>query len=152
MGLARGHRFSVSFEDAFPGGALAVSEVEAALERQSPQDRSRGVPARQRTDAVTGLPVWRLLVSDPVPARPSEASVTVEVLAEEKPELPEPVAGMTVAVREVRFTGLTAEARLGGQGDFRYVTYVYRARGIESASAGRSGSRSSAKAASGEGR
>ncbi|MGW1682353.1 hypothetical protein [Saccharopolyspora sp. NPDC002376] len=87
---------------------------------------------------MTGLPVWRVTVSDPAPARASETAVTVEILAEEQPELPEPVAGMAMAVREVRFAGLTAEARMGGQGEFRYITWAYRASGIESASVGRS--------------
>ncbi|MDA3649831.1 hypothetical protein OU416_37620 [Saccharopolyspora indica] len=140
----------MAFEDAFPGGALALSEVEAANERQSPQDRSRGVPPRQRVDLVTGLPVWKVTVSDPSSLRPAEAAVAVEILAAEKPELPEPVAGMAMPVREVRFTGMAVEPKLGGQDQFRFITYTYRAEGIESpskASGPSSGSSRSSKGA-----
>lgn len=104
--------------------------------------------------------MWQVTVSDPAAQRRTEAAVTVEILASERPELPEPVPGMAMAVREVRFSGLTAEARLGGQGEFRYITFAYRAEGIESASSvrgsssgrsGRSGGASGAGSAGSEG-
>ncbi|MEV0088206.1 hypothetical protein [Saccharopolyspora sp. NPDC050642] len=136
MALPRNFRFPVSFDNAFPEGALAVSEVEPANERQSPQDRSRGLPPRQRMDPVTGLPVWKLTISDPSSPRDGEKSVTVEILAAEQPELPEPVPGMPMNVRVVRFEDLTAQPRLGGQGEFRYLTFAYRASGIVSALSG----------------
>ncbi|WP_246025300.1 hypothetical protein [Saccharopolyspora antimicrobica] len=141
----------MAFEDAFPGGTLALSEVEPANERQTPQDRSRGVPPRQRVDLVTGLPVWKVTVSDPAPLRATEAAVAVEILAAEKPELPEPVAGVAMPVREVRFTGLTVEPKLGGQDQFRFITFTYRAEGIESPSKASGPSSGSARPSKGSG-
>lgn len=160
MALPRNYRFPVEFADAFPAGVLALSEVQAAPERQSQQDRQRGRVPRQRVDEETRLPVWQVTVSDPAPARAREAAVTVEILSADEPVLPEPVAGMAMAVREVEFVGLTAEPRLGGQGEFRFITFVYRAEGVRgrrsdsgsgSKSSGRSGSSGSQASGSSSG-
>lgn len=150
MALARNYRFPVSFGDVFPSGALAIGEVEPATERQSEQDRARGRAARQRRDEATGLPIWMVMVSDPAPARRSEASPTVQVLSEDEPVLPDPIAGL--GVRPVEFVGLTAEPRVGGQGEFRYLTFQLRADGVRPASSGggsSAGSGSSGKGARG---
>lgn len=133
MGLPRNYRFPVPFEDAFPAGVLAVSEVEAATERQSQEDRQRGRTPRQRRDESSGSPLWQVTVTDPAAQRSREAAITVEIVAEDEPVLPEVAAGVGVPVREVEFTELTAEPRLGGQGEFRYQTYVYRAGGLRAA-------------------
>lgn len=128
MALARNYRFPVSFGDVFPSGALAIGEVEPATERQSEQDRARGRAARQRRDESTGLLIWMVMVSDPAPARRSEASPTVQILSEDEPVLPDPIAGL--GVRPVEFVGLTAEPRVGGQGEFRFLTFQLRAEGV----------------------
>lgn len=136
MGLPRNYRFPVPFEDAFPSGLLAVSEVEPATERQSQEDRQRGRVPRQRRDESSGSPLWQVTVTDPAAQRSREAAITVEIVCEDEPVLPEVISGVGVPVREVQLTGLTAEPRLGGQGEFRYQTYVYRAGGLRSAGAG----------------
>lgn len=147
LALPRGFRFPVSHEDVFPAGALVVGEVEIAAERQSQEDRQRGREARQRVDEGSRLPVWRVVVSDPAPARRAEASVTVEILAEERPVLPDPVPELaSMGVRPVEFVGLKAQPRLGGQGDYRHLTWAYTADGVRAPQAG-SGAASSAKPA-----
>ncbi len=135
MGLPRNYRFPVPFDDAFPGGVLAVSEIEPATERQSQEDRQRGRNPRQRRDESSGSPLWQVTVTDPAAQRSREAAITVEIVAEDEPVLPEVASGVGVPVREVEFTGLTAEPRLGGQGEFRYQTYAYRAGGLRAAGA-----------------
>lgn len=77
--------------------------------------------------------MWQVTVTDPAAQRSREAAITVEIVAEDAPVLPEVAAGIGVPVREVEFTELTAEPRLGGQGEFRYQTYAYRARGLRAA-------------------
>lgn len=157
MALPRNFRFPVEFGCAFPDGVLVTSEVEVATERQSQEDRQRGREPRQRVDMDTGFPVWRVTVSDPAALRRAEASVTVELMAAQAPVLPDPVPGLAMPVREVEFTGLTAEPRLGGQGEFRYLTFAYRASGLRApekaggaASAGGRSSGRSGSASSGE--
>ncbi|WP_258341686.1 hypothetical protein [Saccharopolyspora gregorii] len=135
----------MSHEDVFPAGALVVGEVEIAAERQSQEDRQRGREARQRVDEGSLLPVWRVVVSDPAPARRAEASVTVEILAEERPVLPDPVPELaSMGVRPVEFVGLRVQPRLGGQGEFRHLTWAYTAEGVRAPQIG-SGSGAAAK-------
>jgi uncharacterized membrane protein YgcG len=149
VALRRNYRFGVSHEEVFPQGALVVSEVVAATERQSQEDRQRGREPRQRVDEATGLPVFQVTVTDPAAMRSRESAVTVEVLSAQPPELPDPVPNVGIPVRLVEFVGLTAEPRLGGTGEFRYLTYVYRAEGMRAAGGASASASSSGKGAEG---
>ncbi|MET9261577.1 hypothetical protein [Amycolatopsis sp. NPDC004079] len=150
MAIEKGHRFAIDFDEAFPQGLVMVGEVIPDNEYQSREDRAAGRPVRQRVDEVTGKRQWRAAVTDPGETKAKRASFEVTFLADVQPvpTTSEALPGM----RPVELDGLTAEPRVGGQGEFKYQTYVFRATGFKAA-AGKSSSRSAdASSASGEGK
>ncbi|MFE3170409.1 hypothetical protein ACFXPA_13905 [Amycolatopsis sp. NPDC059090] len=150
MAIEKGHRFAIDFDEAFPQGLVMVGEVIPDNEYQSREDRAAGRPVRQRIDEVTGKRQWRAAVTDPGETKAKRASFEVTFLADVQPvpTTAEALPGM----RPVELDGLTAEPRVGGQGEFKYQTYVFRATGFKAAP-GKSSSRSaSASSASGEGK
>lgn len=150
MAIEKGHRFAIDFDEAFPQGLVMVGEVIPDNEFQSREDRAAGRPVRQRIDEVTGKRQWRAAVTDPGEAKAKRASFEVTFLADVQPvpTTAEALPGM----RPVELDGLTAEPRVGGQGEFKYQTYVFRATGFKAA-AGKSSSRSAGtSSASGEGK
>ncbi|MBB5157356.1 hypothetical protein [Saccharopolyspora phatthalungensis] len=74
---------------------------------------------RQRIDAETGLPVWLITVADLASVRLTQTAVTVEILAENKPVLPQRP--------EIEFVGLTVEPVRGGTEKEPWTTFTYRA-------------------------
>ncbi|MYW94302.1 hypothetical protein G3I59_27810 [Amycolatopsis rubida] len=150
MAIEKGHRFAIDFDDAFPQGLVMVGEVIPDNEYQSREDRAAGRPVRQRVDEVTGKRQWRAAVTDPGETKAKRASFEVTFMADVQPvpTTSEALPGM----RPIELDGLTAEPRVGGQGEFKYQTYVFRATGFKAA-AGKSSSRSaSGSSASGEGK
>ena len=143
MAIERGFRFSIPFEDAFPDGLVMVGEVSADNEFQSREDRAAGRPVRQRVDEVTGKRQWRAAVTDPGEAKAKRASFEVTLLADVQPvpTTSEALPGM----RPVELEGLTAEPRVGGQGEFKYLTYVFRATGFKAAGSGSAGGAKSSR-------
>ncbi|MGW4395731.1 hypothetical protein ACWEHA_10615 [Amycolatopsis nivea] len=133
MAIEKGHRFAIDFDDAFPQGLVMVGEVIPDNEYQSREDRAAGRPVRQRIDEVTGKRQWRAAVTDPGETRAKRASFEVTFLADVQPvpTTAEALPGM----RPIELDGLTAEPRVGGQGEFKYQTYVFRATGFKAAAA-----------------
>ncbi|WP_116199258.1 hypothetical protein [Amycolatopsis circi] len=131
MAIEKGHRFAIDFDDAFPQGLVMVGEVIPDNEYQSREDRAAGRPVRQRIDEVTGKRQWRAAVTDPGETKAKRASFEVTFLADVQPvpTTAEALPGM----RPVELDGLTAEPRVGGQGEFKYQTYVFRATGFKAA-------------------
>jgi len=147
MAIDKGHRFAIDFDEAFPLGLVMVGEVLPDSEFQSREDRAAGRPTRQRVDEVTGKRQWKAVVTDPGETRGKRASFEVTFLADVQPvpTTSEALPGM----RPVELDGLTAEPRVGGQGEFKYQTYVFRATGFKAAVAkpSRSSAAADAKAA-----
>lgn len=105
MALQGGHRFAVQFDEVFPAGAYAVSEVEQV------RDFDRSTPGKfvQEVDKVTGLPVWQVQVLNDPAARKAQKTVTVKLLAERQPVLPAtPDTGLPVT--PVEFDEMTVTA------------------------------------------
>ena len=127
MPIPKYHRFPVEFTVAFPQGLLLLGDISPATEYQP--DRTR-VPAQQM-DPDTGLPVWAATVTDPAETNSRRASFNLLLLA---PSQPEPVTPEIVqGVRPFVVDGLTAEPRVMGQGEFRFLGYTYRATTIKPA-------------------
>lgn len=148
MAISRGHRFPVEFAEAFPQGLVLMGEVAPDNEYQSREERAAGRPARQKVDELTGKRQWKATVTDPNEPNAKRASFEVTFLADVQP-VPT-TAEVLPGVRPVELEGLTAEPRVAGNGEFKYLTYLYRAtafRAAGSAGGSRRASESSSKAA-----
>lgn len=123
----RGTRFPVQFEDAFPRGLVQVGDVEPDNEYQP--DRSK--PSVQKVDLATGKRQWKATVTDPSEKKSKRASFDLIFVADVQPvpSAPEALPGM----RPVELEGLTAEPRVMGQGEFKYLGYTFRAEGYRDA-------------------
>lgn len=133
MAVPRGTRFSVDHDQVFPDGAVIVGPVAADMEYVSNEDKARGKQPKQRVDEQTGLPQWKVTVSDPSAEKDRDKSVAVTVLAEVQPVPPE-AAIPGLDMRPVRFEGLTIEPRVMGE-RFKYQGWVFRATGLRAPSA-----------------
>ncbi len=121
MGIERGHRFDVDFNEAFPMGLVLNGEVEPDYEFQ--QDRN--APKRIKVDPVTGKHQYKAIFSDPAHTKESEASVKVIFLSDYQP-VPNtdefvPGCGMRPAVLD----GLQVTPRVAGQGEFKKLSWTY---------------------------
>ncbi|WP_018684112.1 hypothetical protein [Actinokineospora enzanensis] len=152
MAISKGHRFPINFDDAFPQGLVLIGEVAPDTEYQSREDRASGRPVRQRVDEETGQRQWKAKVTDPGEPNAKRASFEITFLADVQPvpSTSEVLPGM----RPIELAGLTAEPRVAGSGEFKYQSYVYRAKGFAGASpaagstrAGKSASEAPNKAA-----
>lgn len=139
MAIPRGHRFPVEFDQAFPQGLVMVGEVAPDNEYQSRENRAAGRPVRQRTDEATGKRQWKATVTDPSEPNAKRASFEITFTADVQPvpSTAEALPGM----RPIELEGLTAEPRVAGNGEFKYLSYVYRATGFKAVASG--GGRSS---------
>ncbi|MFC4856764.1 hypothetical protein [Actinophytocola glycyrrhizae] len=151
MAISKGYRFPIEFSEAFPRGLVMVGEVQPDTEFQSQDDRARNRPVRQRIDEATGLRQWKVSVTDPDEAKAKRASFEVTMLAEVQP-VPTTMEALP-GVRPIELDGLTAEPRVAGNGEFKYLSYVFRATGFREAGAaggtagGSTGTRSAGKSA-----
>jgi hypothetical protein len=131
MAIYKGHRFGINFDDAFPQGLVMVGDVAPDNEYQSREDRAAARPVRQRIDEATGKRQWKVAVTDPGEEKAKRASFEITFLADVQPV---PTTGEVLpGMRPIELDGLTAEPRVGGQGEFKYQTYVFRATGFKAA-------------------
>lgn len=131
MAIPRGHRFIIGFDGAFPQGLVLIGEVAPDNEYQTREDRAAGRPVRQKIDQVTGKRQWKATVTDPDEAHAKRASFEITFIADVSPvpATSEVLPGMRPIVLE----GLTAEPRVAGTGEFKYLSYIYRATGFAAA-------------------
>ena len=134
MAIIKGHRFEIDFDDAFPQGLVMVGEVSPDNEYQSREDKASGRPVRQRVDEATSKRQWKVAVTDPREKNAKRASFEVTFLADVQPvpTTAEALPGM----RPIELDGLTAEPKVAGNGEFKYQSYAFRARGFKTAASG----------------
>jgi len=125
MAVPRGTRFQLDHGTVFPQGAAVVGPVTPDMEYVSMEDKARGRQPQQRKDDVTGLPQWKVTVTDPSADKDRDRSVTVVVLDKVQP-VPPPAAVSGFDLRPVFFEGLTVEPRVMGE-KFKYQGWVLRA-------------------------
>jgi hypothetical protein len=130
MAFERGHRFSESFETAFPMGLLQMGEVEA--DREYSDKPGREMP--QKIDEATGLRIWKFRATDPGQTKAKHASFEVRLLATHQPvpHGPELMPGM----RMVALEGLMVEPKVVGQGEYKSQGYAFWATGFAAAKGG----------------
>lgn len=127
MAIEKGFRFPVSFEQAFRQGLVMVGEVAPDTEYQ----QNRNAPAKQRIDETTGLPVWKVTVTDPDQPNAKRASFDLYLLSKHQPVPTTERFSPMVDMRPiVGLTDLTAEPKIAGNGEFKYQSYVFRATGF----------------------
>jgi hypothetical protein len=131
MAIAKGYRFEIPFDVAFPKGLVLIGEVAPDTEYQSQQDRASNRPMRQRVDEVTGLRQWKATVTDPDQPNAKRASFEIVFTADHQPvpTTSEALPGM----RPIELDGLTAEPKVAGNGEFKYQSYTFRASGFKTA-------------------
>jgi hypothetical protein len=128
MAVAKGYRFPIEFSDAFPRGLVLMGEIGPDNEYESREDRAAGRPVRQRIDERTGKRQWKATVTDPDEPNAKRASFEVTFIADVQPV---PVSAEVLpGMRPIELEGLTAEPRIAGNGEFKYLSYVYRATGF----------------------
>ncbi|MFI6030207.1 hypothetical protein [Amycolatopsis magusensis] len=128
MAVARGTRFEIDHDQVFPEGAAIVGPVTPDMEYVSNEDKARGKQPKQKIDEQTGLPQWKVTVTDPSAEKDRDKSATVTLLDRVQP-VPPAAAIAGFDFRPVVFEGLTVEARVMGE-KFKYQGWVLRATGM----------------------
>ncbi|WP_228004419.1 hypothetical protein [Amycolatopsis sp. YIM 10] len=98
------------------------------MEYVSNEDKARGKQPKQKIDERTGLPQWKVTVTDPSAEKDRDKSATVTLLDRVQP-VPPAAAIAGFDFRPVVFEGLTVEARVMGE-KFKYQGWVLRAIGM----------------------
>lgn len=139
MAIPKGHKFEVGSAEAFPKRLLLMSPIGPAIKYN--QDRN-ALPEQKfdidpKTGEGTGLPLWTASVTDPHEAsdgKGKRASFEITFVSRVQP-IP---AGEQIAddIWFIEVEGLTAEPKVMGQGEFKYLGYTYRATGIKGDNSG----------------
>jgi hypothetical protein len=123
MGMPR--KIQVSFDEVFPFGVFAVSEVTPVRDF----DRSTKDAPVQARDEESGLLMWAVDALDADPeARKAQRQVTVKVLAKVQPVLPENKTGLPFT--PVEFEGLLATPYIDENGSRPRLAWSFRAMGV----------------------
>ncbi|WP_040833662.1 hypothetical protein [Nocardia brevicatena] len=131
MAISKGFRFPVDFKQAFPKGLLLMGPVGPAIkynpDRNAVQEQKFDIDPK--TGEGTKLPMWTATVTDPHEDKAKRASFEITFLSEYQP-VP---AGQQITedMWFIELEGLTAEPRVMGQGEFKYLGYTFRATGIK---------------------
>ncbi|WP_068021280.1 hypothetical protein [Nocardia mexicana] len=136
----RNYRIKVEFADFFQWGLYQIKPVVPDTEYSGDPNR----PGPQRRDDQTGLPIWRLPVTDAGEPNSRRASYDVYLLSDT-----DPVPGTQEfgrGMRPIALEGVTVQPRIGGQGEYKFIQYVVRATGFSElpSTGGRSGGSGSA--------
>ncbi|MCX4095068.1 hypothetical protein [Nocardia sp. alder85J] len=138
MAIKKGYQFPIGFGEAFPQGLVGVGEI-SAMTKYNPIP---GAVAEQmfdidpKTGEGTGLPLWKMTVTDPHQDKAKRASFEIVFVAQVQPvpATQEIVPG--TGMRMIELEGLTAEPKVMGQGEFKYLGFQYRATGIKGDTSG----------------
>jgi hypothetical protein len=131
VAIARGHRFAIDFDGAFPQGLVLIGDVTPDNEYQTREEKASGRPVRQKTDLLTGQRQWKATVTDPDEPNAKRTSFEITFVADVQPV---PTTGEVLpGMRPITLEGLTAEPKVAGNGEFKYQSYIYRATGFAAA-------------------
>ncbi|PZF85167.1 plasmid replication, integration and excision activator [Jiangella anatolica] len=124
-------RIPVTHDMVFPHGAMVRGEVTQVDDF----DQSTKDNRVQEIDKVTKLRVWQVRVDDLDPeARKGQDTITVKILADVCPSLPDTIPGLPF--RPVEFTGMTVTPYVDERGTRRSIAYSFRATGVQAPSKG----------------
>ncbi|MGW4330799.1 hypothetical protein ACWEKR_33555 [Nocardia sp. NPDC004573] len=134
MAISKGYQFPIESRVAFPKRLILMAPIGPAI-KYNP-DRN-ALPEQKfdfdpKTGEGTGLPLWTATVTDPHEAsegKGKRASFEITFISQHQP-VP---AGEQIVddMWFIELEGLTAEPKVMGQGEFKYLGYVYRATGIK---------------------
>ncbi|WP_280268689.1 hypothetical protein [Nocardia wallacei] len=141
MAISKGYQFPIEHGVAFPQRLMLMSEIVPAI-KYNP-DRNAVPEQLVDFDPKTGegsmLPLWKATVTDPHEAsggKGKRASFEIIFVSQHQP-IP---AGEEVAPGTglwwIELEGLTAEPKVMGQGEYKYLGYQYRATGIKGDNSG----------------
>lgn len=126
--MAMPKRMLMKTAQVFPAGVCAVSDTAPVRDYDAPTP-AKGAERPQKRDRDTGLLVWSVAVLDLDPeARNNEKTVTVKILSEHKPVLPENTSGMPIT--PVEFVELEVSPYVKREGDFSRLAWTFTALGI----------------------
>ncbi|MDQ3274792.1 MAG: hypothetical protein M3Q39_07110 [Actinomycetota bacterium] len=134
MAVPYGTRFPIEFDELFPQGAYIVGEVIPLREYQWPEDKARNQPVRPWVDEATGMPLFKVTVTDQSAEKDRDKSVTVEIAAKVQPVPPEAVGNLPF--RPVVLEGLTVQPRAETSGQTKWHTWIVRASGLRAVETG----------------
>ncbi|MQY19342.1 hypothetical protein [Nocardia macrotermitis] len=141
MAIKKNNRFPITHGEAFPHRLMLMTPIAPAIKynpdrNAAPEQKFDFDP---KTGEGTGLPLWTATVTDPHEAtdgKGKRASFEITFIAQVQP-VP---AGEQVAPGTdlwwIELEGLTAEPKVMGQGEFKYLGYTYRATGIKGDNSG----------------
>ncbi|MQY24601.1 hypothetical protein NRB56_01490 [Nocardia sp. RB56] len=122
-------RYPVAFEEFYAAGLYQMGPVRPDTVYTGDPNR----PGPQQRDPVTGLWVWKASVTDPGEPNSRRRSYDILLLSETEPV---PTTDeLSAGLRPIVLEGLTVQPRVGGQGEFKYLTYTVRAAGYAPAPA-----------------
>lgn len=131
MAISRGFRFPIDSKAAFPKRLLMTGEIGPAIKYNPDRNAApeQLIDYDPKTQEGTGLPLWKVMVTDPHEDKAKRASFEVTFISSHQP-VP---AGEQISdeIWFIELEGLTAEPRVMGQGEFKYLGYIYRATGIK---------------------
>ncbi|MFI6998760.1 hypothetical protein [Nocardia sp. NPDC050175] len=140
MAISKGHKFSIESAAAFPKRLLLMGGIGPAIkynpDRNALPEQKFDIDPKN-PDVGTGLPLWTATVTDPHEAsdgKGKRASFEITFVSRHQP-IP---AGEQVTddIWFIEVEGLTAEPKVMGQGEFKYLGYTYRATGIKGDTSG----------------
>ncbi|MEV6340562.1 hypothetical protein AB0M12_38305 [Nocardia vinacea] len=136
MAIPKGYGFPVEFATAFPQRLLLMGEIGPAIKYNPDRNalKEQRVDFDPQTGEGTGMPLWTATVTDPGEPKGKRASFEILFVARHQP-IP---AGEQIAdgIWFIELEGLTAEPKVMGQGEFKYLGYAYRATGVKGDNSG----------------
>lgn len=114
---------SVKFHEFAVAGMYQITPVRPDTEYTGDPNK----PGKQKRDPETGLLQWKIGVVDQAEPNPRRASYEVLLLSDTEP-VP-PTEEIAKNMRPIELIGMQVQPRIGGQGDFRFLTWAVRATG-----------------------
>jgi hypothetical protein len=134
MAIRKGFQFPIESGTAFPKRLLLMGPIGPAIKYNPDRNATpeQMIDYNPKTQEGTGLPLWKATVTDPHEAsegKGKRASFEITFVSRHQP-VP---AGeqITDDMWFIEVEGLTAEPKVMGQGEFKYLGYTYRATGIK---------------------
>ncbi|MGW0250821.1 hypothetical protein ACWDYH_29735 [Nocardia goodfellowii] len=138
MAVPKGHKFKVSHHEVFPQQLIALGPVTQVIKYNPDRNamKEQAIDYDPKTGVGTMLPLWKVTVSDPSEDKAKRASFEIVFAAQVQPVFSTEELVPGTGMRVIELEGLTVEPKVMGQGEFKYLGYVYRATGIKGDNSG----------------
>ncbi|MFF0611725.1 hypothetical protein ACFYUD_23990 [Nocardia tengchongensis] len=138
MAITRGFQFPVQHDDVFVQRLMATGEVLPVIKYNPDRNAvpEQAIDYDLKTGEGTMKRLWKLAVTDSHEPNDKRKSFTVTFIADVQPVFSTEEIAPGTGWRWVELEGLTAEPRIMGQGEYKYLGYIYRATGIKGDNSG----------------